>query len=98
MVTRRSRNSYIRALRSVTLQPMSWPSRILKPAIAFLALVLTGFCPEIAVMSATAASSFFWSPAASPTPMLMTIFSSFGISIGFLYPNSFASSALTASL
>ena len=49
-------------------------------------------------MSATAASSFFWSPAASPTPMLMTIFWSFGISIGFLYPNSFASSALTVSL
>ena len=84
MVTSRSRNSYIRALRSVTLQPIGRPLRILKPAIAFLASVFTGFWPAISASSATAASSFFWSPAASPTPMLMTIFSSFGTCIGFL--------------
>ena len=36
----------MRALRSVTLQPMAWPSRILKPAIAFLAFVFTGRWPE----------------------------------------------------
>ena len=74
----------MRVRRSVTLVPIGRPSRILKPAIAFLATVFTGFCPAISVSSATAASSFFWSPAASPTPMLMTIFSRRGTCIGFV--------------
>ena len=47
MVISRSMNSYMRALRSVTLQPIGRPSRILKPAIAFFASVFTGFWPEI---------------------------------------------------
>ncbi len=59
MVISRSMNSYIRALRSVTLQPIGSPLRILKPAIAFFASVFTGFCPEMTVSSSTAASSFF---------------------------------------
>ena len=49
----------MRALRSVTLQPIGRPLRILKPAIAFFAIVFTGFWPAIAVSSSTAASSFF---------------------------------------
>jgi hypothetical protein len=40
--------------------------------MAFLALVITGFWPEIFVMSAAAFSSSFLSPTASPTPMLST--------------------------
>ena len=38
----RSRNSYIRLPRSVTLAPMALPSRSLKPAIDFLARVTIG--------------------------------------------------------
>src|SRR5216110_1620079 len=53
----RSRNSYIRAPRSVTLQPTAIPSRRLKFAIAFLARVTTGCWPVMAASSATAASS-----------------------------------------
>ena len=37
----------MRSPRSVTLQPMGMPSRILKPAIEFLARVITGRCPAI---------------------------------------------------
>ena len=51
----------MRALRSVTLQPIGRPLRILNPAIAFFASVFTGFWPLISVNSATAQSSFFWS-------------------------------------
>ena len=39
------------------MQPIGMPSRSLKLAIALRALVITGFCPAIAVSSATAASS-----------------------------------------
>ena len=35
----------MRAWRSVTLQPIAMPSRSLKPAIDFLALVTSGFWP-----------------------------------------------------
>ena len=49
----------MRALRSVTLQPIGRPLRILNPAIAFFAIVFTGFWPAITVSSSTAASSFF---------------------------------------
>src|SRR5690625_6462099 len=38
MDTKRSRNSYIRSCRRVTLHPMGQPSRILKPAIDLRAL------------------------------------------------------------
>src|SRR6478752_3540112 len=60
----------------------------------FLALVITGRWPEIACISAAAVSTRFLSCVASPTPMLMTIFSSLGTSKRFLYPN-FSVIALT---
>src|SRR5690554_6443845 len=41
--TRRSRNSYMRSLRKVTLTPIGQPSRILKPATDFRANVTIGF-------------------------------------------------------
>ena len=41
----RSRNSHMRSPRSVTLQPIDWPSRSLKPAIDLRALVMIGFWP-----------------------------------------------------
>ena len=43
----RSRNSYIRRPRSVTLQPIAIPSRSWKPAIDLRAMVTTGFWPAI---------------------------------------------------
>src|SRR5215510_4449931 len=91
MLTKRSRNSYILSPRSVTVAPTFIPSRSLKAAIDFFALVTIGLCPEIVIKSLTAESMIlaFW--IASPNPMLMTIFSSFGTLIGFLKPNSLAS-------
>ena len=56
----------------------------LEVAIDLRDLVTTGFWPAIAVRSATAPSMFLLSLTASPTPMLMTILSSFGTCIGFL--------------
>src|ERR1700687_2097265 len=47
MLTRRSRNSYMRSPRRVTLQPIAWPSRTLNVATDFFALVTAGFCPVI---------------------------------------------------
>ena len=43
IVIKRSKNSYIRPLRSVTLHPIGWPSRTLKVAIDFRAFVITAF-------------------------------------------------------
>src|SRR5262247_1709015 len=96
MLTKRSRNSYILSPRSVTVAPTFIPSRSLKAAIDFFALVTIGFCPEIVIKSLTAESMIlaFW--IASPKPMLMTIFSSFGTLIGFLWPNSLASAGATS--
>ena len=74
----------MRSRRKVTLQPIGMPSRSLNWAIDFLALVMTGFWPAIACISAAAASTFFLSWVASPTPMLMTILSSRGTSSRFL--------------
>ena len=37
----------MRVLRSVTLQPIAWPSRTLKVAIDLRALVITAFWPAI---------------------------------------------------
>ena len=82
-----SKNTYILSPRSVTLQPILFPSLNLNPAIDFLAFVTTGFCPAITVNSLTAASKYLESVVASPTPMLSTIFSSFGTSILEVYPN-----------
>ena len=47
-------NSYIRSLRSVTFTPSAISSRTLKPAIDFLAMVMTGFWPAIACISSNA--------------------------------------------
>ena len=41
----------MRSPRRVTLAPMALPSRSLKPAIDFLALVMSGFWPVISVRS-----------------------------------------------
>ena len=71
----------MRAPRSVTLVPMALPSRSLKLAIDFLALVITGFWPAMVVRSLTAPSRSDGWPTASPTPMLITIFSSRGTCI-----------------
>ena len=46
MLMKRSRNSYIRSPRSVTIAPMLIPSRSLNAAIDFFALVTTGRCPD----------------------------------------------------
>jgi hypothetical protein len=56
----------------------------LKFAIAFFALVTTGFWPLIAAISETAESRIFAFWIASPRPMLSTIFSSRGTSNTFL--------------
>src|SRR5437763_609893 len=61
------------APRSVTMQPTGKPARTLKFAIDLRALVTTGFCPAILVMSARALSSVFLSVVVSPTPMLSVI-------------------------
>ena len=95
MVIRRSRNSYIRWRRRVTLQPMFIPSRSLKVAIDLRALVITGFWPAIAVSSATAIPIFLESDVASPTPMLITILSRRGASREFAYENSLISEGRT---
>src|SRR5690606_1247761 len=79
----RSRQSYIRARRSVPLHPVGQPSRILNPAMDFLALVITGCCPEIRVSSATALSRTFLSATASPTPILSVILVMRGTSMIF---------------
>jgi hypothetical protein len=46
-------------LRSVTLQPIGNPLRILNPAMAFFAIVFTALWPLITVSSPTALSNFF---------------------------------------
>src|SRR5579875_1169809 len=86
--TSRSKNSYIRAPRSVTIAPMGVPSRSLKLEIALRARVTTGRCPVIAASSSTAESSTFGFCVASPSPMLSTIFSSRGTASGFVLPRS----------
>src|ERR1700730_17992446 len=95
---RRSRNSYIVSPRRVTIAPMGMPSRTLKAAIDFFALVVTGFWPAMAARSATRGSMIltFW--VASPRPMLMTIFSSFGIAIALVMPSSLARADLISVL
>ena len=69
----------MRSRRSVTLQPIGMPSRSLKLAIDLRARVTTGFWPaDRGQLAATAASTSCRPATASPTPMLMTIFSSRG--------------------
>src|SRR5271165_7168856 len=92
MLTRRSKNSYMRAPRKVTLQPIAWPSRTLKVATDFFAFVIAGFWPVIFAMSAVAASMTFLSATASPTPMLTVILTMRGTCIVFFRPKFFLSS------
>src|SRR6266704_329970 len=94
MEMRRSRNSYMVSPRRVTMAPMGMPSRTLKAAMDFLALVVTGFWPAIAARSATRGSMIltFW--VASPRPMLMTIFSSLGIAMALVMLSSLPSACL----
>src|SRR5699024_1470640 len=80
-------NSYILSPLNVTLHPIAIPSLTLKFATDFLALQITAFCPEIFSRSAIAESRTFALSFASPTPILITILSSFGTSMIFLYPN-----------
>src|SRR4028119_1643760 len=82
-----SRNSHIRSLRSVTLAPIGIPSRILNPAMLLRARRIWGFWPVILARSSTAPSSARLLTTASPTPMLITIFSRPGILIGFWISN-----------
>src|SRR3972149_3210123 len=89
MLMRRSRNSYIRAPRRFAFAPMGTPSRSLKFAIDFFARGTIGFCPVIACRSAVAKSRTLAFSRPSPTPMLMTIFSSRGTWNGFVYPRAF---------
>src|SRR4051812_43849619 len=91
MLTRRSKNSYIRSPRSVTMAPIGMPSRTLKAAIDLRARVTTGFCPVICPSSLTAGSRIFAFCVASPTPMLTTILFSRGTAAGFLRSSSFIS-------
>ena len=72
--TSRSRNSYIRAPRSVTRAPTGIPSRSLKLAIDLRARRTCARWPAIVVSSSIAASMAFASVFASPTPMLSVIF------------------------
>ena len=88
MLIKRSKNSYMRSRLKVTMQPIGTPSRNLKFAIAFFALVITGFCPTIAVSSAAAVSTALAFCVASPTPILTVIFSNRGTCMVFLYANS----------
>jgi hypothetical protein len=48
------------------MQPIGTPSRSLKFAMAFFARVTTGFCPAMAVISATVESMAFAFCVASP--------------------------------
>src|SRR5579859_251636 len=93
---RRSSGAHMRFWRSVTLVPIERPSRSLKVAMLFLALVMTGFCPAIFVRSSTAPSSAFALSNASPTPMLRTTFVMRGTCITFVYSNSCMSCGTTS--
>ncbi len=78
----RSRNSHIRALRSVTEMPTGIPSRTLNEAIDLRARRTLGRWPAIVASCFCAASSAFAFCFASPTPMLRVILLSRGACIG----------------
>src|SRR5258708_12355798 len=79
-----SRNSYILSPRRVAIVTMALPSRSLKLAMDFLALVMIGFWPVICESSSTAVSRILAFEMASPMPMFRTTFSILGTAIGFL--------------
>src|SRR5258708_3147302 len=91
MLTSRSMNSYMRSPRSVTMAPIGIPSRTLKAAMDFLALVITGFCPVIWPRSLASGSMILRFCVASPTPMFTTILCRRGTAMGFAMPSSLAS-------
>src|ERR1017187_4972251 len=94
-LTSRSKNSYMRSPRRVTMQPIAWPSRSLNCEMDLAALVMTGFWPAIWPSSLTAPSISLAFCVASPSPMLIEIFSILGRAIAFLYPNSLVSPGTT---
>ena len=71
--------------RSVTLAPMTMPSRSLKFATLFLAGQSAGFWPVIFSRSST--TDFCVSLSTMPNAMLTTILERRGTSMGFLKPN-----------
>src|ERR1700735_5214793 len=98
MAESRSRNSYIRSPRKVTMQPMGMPLRILKFAIDFLARVITGFCPVICSSSAAAVSSSFTFALASPNPIFTVIFFTCGTAIVLVRLKRFCSAGIPSFL
>ncbi len=83
----RSKNSHIRAPRSVTDAPISSPARRPKFAIDFFAFFLAGRWPVMIDSSSTTVSSSLGCLIASLKPTFSTIFSRFGISCGFVRPS-----------
>ena len=73
MEMKRSKNSYMRAPRSVTMTPIGMPSRNLKAEMDFFERRTAGFWPVIFARPPLAASMTFLSATASPTPMLIVI-------------------------
>ncbi len=69
---------YERPCRRVTEIPTGIPSRILKPATDFLAVLIVGCCPVIVAISLTQLSSSFEFFDASPRPRLTDIFTTLG--------------------
>src|SRR6186713_367524 len=86
---KRSRNSYILLLRSVTRQPIGIALRSLKFEISFLDNVGTAFCPEMLVISFTASSIIFLSDTEPLTPWFKHILTKRGHCITDVYPNFF---------
>ena len=86
MVTRRSKNSYMRARRRVTLTPTGMPSRSLKLAIDLRARRTLGCWPAMVASCSVAASSILESCLASPTPMFSVILVSRGTCIALEWP------------
>ena len=80
---RRSRNSYARSSRSVTVRPTGMPSRSLNAATDLRARRMFGCWPAMSrELLPCAASSILESCLASPTPMLSVTLTSFGACIG----------------
>ena len=80
--TRRSRNSYARSSRSVTVRPTGMPSRSLNAATDLRARRMFGFWPAMSASCSCAASSILESCLASPTPMLSVTLTRRGACIG----------------
>ena len=97
MLMKRSRNSHIRAPRSVTQAPSGTPARIEKFEIAFFAFVTSGRWPVIWPSSATIASSAFGALGASPSPTFSTTFTTRGIWCGLVKPKVRASAGRACS-